>query len=130
MFGPERTTSLAYEDYETLIRALDSDVERLRARVLHLRDTFQPLAWAQASSDLGRAASLLRRLTEELATLPAPTADDLAWEANRLRWWALRLPRTKANAALHHAAVVARRKAEEERKAAYWRNREAQRGRK
>lgn len=127
MFGPMRTTRLSYKDYEAIIQALERNVERLRAEAIRHRDAYTPLAWAKAMRDFRWSGALMRRLTAELETMPAPSDDDRAREVSGLRQLAQRLPRTKANAALHHADVLARRKAKEERIAAFWRNREMRR---
>lgn len=120
MFGPKRTTSLDATEYRLIRAALDGEVSRLRAESERHRDAYDPAAWADTTAQ-GRLMHFLRnRLAGELQDLPVESEHEQRLERDRLRKWAGPIPRSKANAAAHHADVVKRRAAEEARRVAYW----------
>lgn len=123
MFGPKRTTSLNEFEYRLLLAALEREVQRLQAESVQHRDAYDPSAWAEATTKRRLVNSLRVRLEHEKSELPALTDEERQWEADRLRYSAGRIPRSKANAEAHHADVVKRREAAEARRAAFWERR-------
>lgn len=118
MFGPKRTALLDSFDYRLIISALDREALRLQAESEKHRDAYDPPAWAETTTKRRLLGFLRNRLEHELSELPVLTAEEKRWEESHLRRSAGSIPRSKANAAVHHANVVKRREAAEARRAA------------